>query len=73
MRNLKRLFGAAAALVAVFALPASAAEVRVLSVGSAEIAVKTLIPEFTKGGANTVKFEWGPPNIIWNQIGRAHV
>ena len=48
MRNLKRLFGAAAALVAAFALPASAAEVRVLSVGSAEIAVKTLIPEFTK-------------------------
>lgn len=68
MRNLKRLFGAAAALVAAFALPASAAEVRVLSVGSAEIAVKTLIPEFTKGGANTVKFEWGPPNIIWNRI-----
>ena len=65
--RLTRLFGAAATLLAAYALPATAAEVRVLSVGSAEIAVKTLIPEFAKSG-NTVKFEWGPPNIIWNRI-----
>jgi molybdate transport system substrate-binding protein len=65
--RLTRLFGAAATLLAACALPTTAAEVRVLSVGSAEIALKTLIPEFAKSG-NTVKFEWGPPNIIWNRI-----
>jgi molybdate transport system substrate-binding protein len=47
--------------------PAISDEIRVLSVGSAEMAIKSLIPEFNKMG-HAVKFEWGPPNIVWNRI-----
>lgn len=68
MNTLVRIVISVVAIAATFVVPVAAEEVRVLSVGSAEIAVKTLIPEFTKGGANSVKFEWGPPNVIWNRL-----
>ena len=68
MNALVRMVICVVATAALFIVSATAEEVRVLSVGSAEIAVKTLIPEFSKSGANSVKFEWGPPNVIWNRI-----
>jgi molybdate transport system substrate-binding protein len=68
MKYLARILCCVVPIIGTFVMPSTAAEVRVLSVGSAEIAVKALIPEFGRNGVNTVKFEWGPPNIIWNRI-----
>lgn len=68
MKYLARILCCVVPIIGMSVMPSTATEVRVLSVGSAEIAVKTLIPEFGRNGANTVKFEWGPPNIIWNRI-----
>jgi molybdate transport system substrate-binding protein len=68
MKSIALVLCCATAMIAASVTQSTAAGVRILSVGSAEIAVKTLIPEFTKSGENTVKFEWGTPNIIWNRI-----
>ncbi len=66
MTKLRFALSAAFLLAAVAA--AQAAELRVLSVGSAEVAVKNLIPEFNKDGTRPVKFEFGPPNKVWDRI-----
>jgi molybdate transport system substrate-binding protein len=61
-------YACSAAFLLAATVVAQAEELRVLSVGSAEIAIKTLIPEFNKDGTRPFKFEWGPPNKVWDRI-----